>query len=501
MKKISYYAFIALFFLYAAKGRAQSIGINDDGSTPNSNAILDIKSFTKGMLVPRMSTTNRLAIPATKGMLVYDTTTSSFWYNTGIAWQNMSAAAGSGWSLTGNSGIGNTGYLGTNDFTPLRIRVNGQPSGIIDPTQGNSFWGYNTGAFISQTQGNSNTAMGHFAMQINTTGNNNTAHGAYVLSHNSTGINNTVVGSNAGYNNTNGSDNTAIGYLSMQFNTSGSHNTAVGQGSLNKNTIALYNSAFGNYAMYNNTTGEYNAAVGAFALAANTTGMHNTVMGYSSMDANTNGEFTTVVGALAGRTNVSGQGITLVGASTDVFSDNLFNATAIGHWAMVEESNKVRIGNSAVTVIEGQVPFTTPSDARFKYGIQEDVKGLDFLLKLRPVTYQFNVKEFDAQLRSGKKDAAAGANSFMDAAYTEAASIRRSGFIAQEVEHAATATGYNFSGVIKPKTEKDHYGLSYESFVVPIVKGIQELNAKLTALEKENAQLKNEVKQLQQRIK
>jgi len=167
----------------------------------------------------------------------------------------------------------------------------------------------------------------------------------------------------------------------------------------------------------------------------------------------------------------------------------------------VDASNKIRLGDNNVNVVESNGVFNTVSDGRFKYNIQEDVKGLDFLMKLRPVTYNFNVKGFDEQLRSGKKDEATGANSFMDAAYTEAASIRRSGFIAQEVEKAASTTGYDFSGIVKPKTEKDHYGLSYESFVVPIVKGIQELNAKMTALEKENTQLKNELKQLQQRIK
>ena len=91
--------------LFAIKGYSQNIGINEDGSTPNPNAILDIKSFTKGLLIPRVSTTGRLAIPNTKGMLVYDTTAASFWYNTGSAWQNM-AATGGGWSLTGNGGTG-----------------------------------------------------------------------------------------------------------------------------------------------------------------------------------------------------------------------------------------------------------------------------------------------------------------------------------------------------------------------------------------------------------
>jgi hypothetical protein len=168
----------------------------------------------------------------------------------------------------------------------------------------------------------------------------------------------------------------------------------------------------------------------------------------------------------------------------------------------------VRIGNSAVTVIEGQVPFTSPSDGRFKFNVREDVSGLDFIMKLRPITYQFDVKRFDENLRasiSGKEN-----NSAMEASYNEASAIRRTGFIAQEVEKAAMATGYDFSGIIKPKSEKEHYGLSYESFVVPLVKAMQEqqkmidsqnqkINSQNQKIEQQNkqlAELKNLVESL-----
>ena len=53
--------------------------------------------------------------------------------------------------------------------------------------------------------------------------------------------------------------------------------------------------------------------------------------------------------------------------------------------------------------------------------------------------------------------------------------IKFSGFLAQEVEQAANEAGYNFSGITKPKTNNDLYSLSYESFVVPLVKAVQEL--------------------------
>ena len=163
------------------------------------------------------------------------------------------------------------------------------------------------------------------------------------------------------------------------------------------------------------------------------------------------------------------------------------NATAIGAGAVVNASNKIRIGNAAVTVIEGQVPFTTPSDGRFKYKVKEDVKGLDFIMQLRPVTYQFDVKRFDEQQNhSGDNKSAIASNSIMQAFYNEASTIRRTGFIAQEVEKAADVSGYDFSGLIKPKTTQDHYSLSYESFVVPLVKAMQEQQQMIEGQQKIN---------------
>src|SRR4051812_14310856 len=140
--------FLAVSLLLTLSSLAQSVAINTDGSLPNPNAILDVKSGNKGMLIPRMDSVARNAIPHTKGLLVYDTTTSSFWYNTGIQWKNISpaatlAAADSAWRLTGNSGTSDSiNFLGTTDNVPLNIRVNNQPSGSIDHLKQNSSWGY-----------------------------------------------------------------------------------------------------------------------------------------------------------------------------------------------------------------------------------------------------------------------------------------------------------------------------------------------------------------------
>ena len=61
---------------------------------------------------------------------------------------------------------------------------------------------------------------------------------------------------------------------------------------------------------------------------------------------------------------------------------NLTNATAIGAFAVVNASNKVRLGNTAVTVIEGQVAFTASSDKTKKENFQP-VDGEEVLGKIR----------------------------------------------------------------------------------------------------------------------
>jgi hypothetical protein len=266
--------------------------------------------------------------------------------------------------------------------------------------------------------------------------------------------------------NTTGSGNVAVGMAAMAANTRGINNTAVGLNAMTSTTNADGNVAIGDHALFSNTNGFFNVAVGSGALYLNSTGMFNTAIGLSALQGNSTGSGNTAIGDHAG------------GIATD-----LENITAIGADAFVNVSNKIRLGNSAVTVIEGQVPFTSPSDGRFKFNVQENVKGLNFILQLRPVTYQFDVQRFDNELRSSTKQVTLSKeetrfNELMQKNYAEASQIRRAGFIAQEVEKAAIKSGFDFSGIIKPKSDKDHYGLSYESFVVPLVKAAQELNTK-----------------------
>jgi len=226
----------------------------------------------------------------------------------------------------------------------------------------------------------------------------------------------------------------------------------------------------GSKSLLNNTTGGSSTAIGYHALTSNTTGYKNTACGYLSLQSNNVGSQNTAFGAGSLAGVVSGGNNTAVGYNA-YNSGDYSNATAIGYNTSISGSNQIHLGNSSITEIKGQVTFTTYSDGRVKDNIKENVKGLDFILKLRPVTYHFNVDRENSIL--GITDDQSG-NSKYNLEQTE-----YSGFIAQEVEKAAQSSGYNFSGIHKPNNSKDLYGLSYAEFVVPLVKAVQEQEQKI----------------------
>jgi trimeric autotransporter adhesin len=97
---------------------------------------------------------------------------------------------------------------------------------------------------------------------------------------------------------------------------------------------------------------------------------------------NTIGDNDTASGAAALRSNTTGTLNTAIGIQADVSAGNLTNATAIGAQGLVNASNKIRLGNTLVTVIEGQVAFTFPSDKTQKENFQP-VDGKEVLGKIR----------------------------------------------------------------------------------------------------------------------
>lgn len=70
-----------------------SLGIGT--TTPATSAILDINSTTEGLLIPRMTSVQRISIPSpSNGLMVYDITTNSFWFHNSNAWTEMNNGGG-----------------------------------------------------------------------------------------------------------------------------------------------------------------------------------------------------------------------------------------------------------------------------------------------------------------------------------------------------------------------------------------------------------------------
>lgn len=374
-------------------------------------------------------------------------------------------------------------------------------------TTGDNNVGIGGGALLLNTTGDNNTAIGSGALMYNTTGNSNVGLGIYSLYNNTTktnlvaigdsalfknglgattvdhAIHNTAIGSKSLCSNTIGRDNTSCGYNSLTKNTTGYENTAIGMMALNGNTTGIYNTAIGAFALYANIAGSENNALGKWSLAANLTGEQNSAFGNLSLGSNTTGNYNTAFGngsLLANKTgsnntavgyyslaNTTGDYNTSLGRFAFYNGSSFSNSTALGYFTVISASNQVRVGNNAVTSIGGQVGWTTLSDGRFKTDLKENVPGLAFISKLRPVTYFQDIDaiakfmKISDSLRISESEIQAGA-------------LRRTGLIAQEVEKAANELGFDFSGIDKPKNNEDYYGLRYAEFTVPLIKAVQE---------------------------
>lgn len=81
---------------------SQGTAINTSGAAADNSAMLDVSSTSKGMLVPRMTKAEKLAIASpANGLLVYQTNdTTGFWYYNGTKWMQALGGSGSG-SATG----------------------------------------------------------------------------------------------------------------------------------------------------------------------------------------------------------------------------------------------------------------------------------------------------------------------------------------------------------------------------------------------------------------
>jgi trimeric autotransporter adhesin len=282
------------------------VAVNTDGTSPDASSMLDVKSSDKGLLIPRMTTSQRLSIagPA-EGLIVYDTDLGSLCFYRSGSWVQALCNT-TGWSVKGNAGTNPaTDFIGTADNTALAFRYANIASGLINLNS--TFFGY--------TAGKDN--IGNYS---------------------------TLIGSGAGWKVTSGNANTALGYQSLYKTTTGISNTAIGI-----------------YSLFNNTTGEFNVATGSSSLYYNTTGQSNTANGPNSLNNNTTGSGNTAVGNSSLYTNTTGYYNTALGSNSGVSEVNFTNVTALGYAAQATASNQVRLGNINVTSLFCQGAYAATS--------------------------------------------------------------------------------------------------------------------------------------------
>ncbi len=317
---------VSVFSMKTINSFSQSVSINNDGSLPNASAMLDIKSGTKGILIPRTSTSTRITITGAKGLLLYDTTSSSFWYHTGATWTELGSAAPTGWLLSGNSGTNaSTEFIGTIDNQPLSFRQNNKWLGKLNAL--NSNYSIGAGAGENNVTGINNTAIGDSAGFTATAVSHNVLIGKNA-GRNNTGSWTTIVGIDAGQRNqSNG--NVFIGSASGMKNITGFQNTFVGDNAGREDSTGYDNSFFGSYAgQYssgsensffgalsgtNNRTGFFNSFFGSISGLQNNTGGYNSFFGYQAGRHNTAGNYNIFIGPRAGYNNLTGSGSVAIG--------------------------------------------------------------------------------------------------------------------------------------------------------------------------------------------
>lgn len=365
MKKVTFFLALTAFTCTTVFSQG-NVAINNDGSLPASSAMLDIKSSTKGVLVPRMTTAQRIAIasPVT-GLLVFDSNAGSFWYYNGTGWSNLAAAK----LLSDADGSTKVQVEKNPGEDIIRFDVGGSEnmvlqknaSGILrlelkDVNQ-NTYLGEGTGSSTTNI-GGGNVATGNLAFHVNTSGSINTATGAASLYSNTIGQRNVATGYQALYSNTSGYANTAHGTAALYANSTGYSNVGMGVNALYQNTTIPNLVAVGDSALYNNglgasqpADGTGNTALGSKALYANSTGYYNTAQGYQALYANTSGTQNTANGMQALYSNTTGFNNAVNGFQALYSNTTGFSNVGIGIQALflnTSKSNLVAIGDSAL---------------------------------------------------------------------------------------------------------------------------------------------------------
>ncbi|MFZ4706608.1 MAG: tail fiber domain-containing protein [Bacteroidales bacterium] len=390
MKKI----FLLLFLVVSLYANAQ-VAINTDGSLPDNSAMLDVKSTTKGMLVPRMTAAQRDAITSpSKGLLIFCTDNNLFFSNYGTPVSPNWISISSQWASNGANISYSSGNVGIGTLTPetrLDIRGNSPDDGgniqignsdashklvlfagrTNDP---NPFIFWKTGdplRFTTDEGGWSekmritsngqlglgtvtpdNSAIADFSSlskgflppRMTTLQRNAIASPATGLLVFDTDINSLFTRTSAGWVQLgtastwsltgNTGTNPAINFIG----TTDDNDLVLKRNNLMAGYVGTYNCSYGMNALNPLSTGSYNSAIGNNALYSNTTGYNNTANGVYSLSSNTTGFSNTANGVDALYFNTTGSENTANGVNSLLFNTTGSNNTSGGKDALANNT-------------------------------------------------------------------------------------------------------------------------------------------------------------------
>ena len=216
-----------------------------------------------------------------------------------------------------------------------------------------------------------------------------------------------------------------------------------------------------------------------------------TLIGFDAAGNLSTGSSNTCIGRSSGVNLTTGAANTMLGAESGANSSTATNCVHVGYNAGVSnESFSITIGTDVTsygsyyvtlgTNSNGRVynqyssnaTWSRTSDERKKKDVFTNTDcGLNFINDLRTVTYKWKAPSELPNTFTGY-DASITEHSHKEKMY---------GFIAQEVKSAMDKHGItDFAGWTEDKNGEQ--GISYEMFVMPLVKSIQELSAENTAL-------------------
>ena len=321
----------------------------------------------------------------------------------------------------------------------------------------NTYVGYESGRYLDD--GTNNTALGHQAMRSADADGQNAN-------------NNSAVGYQALYSVTDGDNNVGIGSSSLREVTTVIHNVAIGSSALDAVTTTTRNVAVGSGAG-GATTGTGNVFIGNFA--GSSANVDNAVIIGRDAGENLTGSGTVAIGYQAGNLLTSGADNTIIGYDADVDANDRGGCIIIGKGLSLNTAsdNVVEIGNNTNSMtydLDGG-DITVTSDVRTKKNIQDTKLGLEFINRLRPITYETKPsseypKEFGIKEPSNKSS-----NKTWD------------GLIAQEVKAVMDDMDVGFSGWEEGINTKQR--LAYGKFVMPLIKSVQELSEQVKQLKKQ----------------